>query len=176
MKETRRSQYLKQMQETESGGYVYAGNLYRLKGEAGSGRRQLFVLGIGTVLLALVVIGSGVIDTAGASDAFYVILPFIGEVSSLFILCWNAVKLVGKGGIYRGYVLETVRPRIPGAARMLSIFAAAGFLLSVYYLTRHGMEGEIFKSILYPALKLLDAGVSEWLRRHFLSLEWERTR
>ena len=176
MKETRRSQYLKQMKETESGGYAYAGDFYRLKGDAENGRRQRILIGAGAALLVLIVIGSGVIDAAGASDAFYVILPFIGEVSALFILCWNAVKLFAKKGIYREYVLETVLTRIPGAARMLSIFAAAGFLLSVYYLTRHGMEGHVFKSILYPALKLAAAGLSEGYRQFFEAREWEKVR
>ena len=88
------------IKQEADGSFSFDGKTYCLAdGDAGVKSTRLRLTG-GIVLLAACVIGSGCIDAAGASDAAYVILPFIGEVSALFVLCWNMAKLAS--GIFTG--------------------------------------------------------------------------
>ena len=142
-------------------------------GEPGSALRQRMMLIAGLGTLALIVLGSGCIDAKNAMGAFYVVLPYIGEVSALFGLAWNAVRLIRTGSGIRTYALEHAKPRIPGACRILTVFAAAGFVLSVLYIVLNGMGEKPADSIAYLLLKLAAAVIAEWYRRLFISTEWE---
>ncbi|MBQ3290779.1 MAG: hypothetical protein IJH43_00205 [Mogibacterium sp.] len=159
------------MQDTE-GNVIYTGAMHRIAGEEGhSARVRMLVL---LVITAAIVISSGCIDAGGAMGAFYVIFPYIGEVSSLFALAWSASKLFVPAEI-RTYVLNQSGEKIPGACRMLSIFAIAGLILSAVYLMRNGMGGEPAKNILYLGLKLMAALAAELFRKQYSVLKWEQS-
>lgn len=171
----RREERLREITQDSSGKVVYTEELWRIADSGGPGsalrQRMLLIAGLGT--LALIVLGSGCIDAKNAMGAFYVVLPFIGEVSALFGLAWNAVKVIRSGEGIRTYVLEHAKPRIPGACRILTVFAAAGFLLSVLYIVLNGMGEKPADGAAYLLLKLAAAVIAEWYRRLFLSTEWE---
>lgn len=156
------------IQDTE-GNYIYTGET--LKASPDPGKTRLLLAGW-LLTLAALIIGSGCIDAAGADSAFYVIMPYIGEVAALFALTWNAVKIVAGGEKIRKYVLNTAKERIPGACRILTIFASLGLVLSALFLLRNGMEGQTAKSILYLVLKLLTAITAEYYNKLFRSIDW----
>ena len=173
-KKERREERLRDIAQDSSGNMVYTGELWHIAGSGGSGsairQRMLLIAGLG--VLALIVLGSGCIDAKNAMGAFYVVLPYIGEVSALFGLAWNAVKLVRTAEV-RTYVLEHAKPRIPGACRILSIFSAAGLILSILYIVLNGMGDKPADGMAYLLLKLAAAIIAEWYRRLFITTEWE---
>ena len=170
------------IKQDAEGNFSFTGSVYRLAGDNAEVKSAQLRLTGGIVLLAACVIGSGCIDAAGASDAFYVILPFIGEVSALFVLCWNMAKLIpgifARDGADRGfgvrdYVFEKVGGRISGACTLLAVFATMGLVLSIVYITKNGTGNEAAKSICYMLLKISAACISLWYRRQFAALIWE---
>lgn len=173
-KKERREEKLRDITQDASGKMVYTGELWHIgdSGGPGSALRQRMLLIAGLAALALIVLGSGCIDAKNAMGAFYVVLPYIGEVSALFGLAWNAVKLIRSGEV-RTYVLEHAKPRIKGACRVLTVFAATGSLLSAFYLVLHGAGESPADSMAYILLKIAAAVISEWYRRCFLSTEWQ---
>ena len=169
---SRRNEKLADIVRDSSGSYVYTGEMYTLTGDA---RGQRLRFGAILAALAACVIGSGCIDAAGANNAFYVILPLIGEVSALFALCRNAVKVIRAGEGLRKYHYGSVSRVIPGACRVLTVFALFGLIASVSYLLRFGLGGQPVKSVAYPALKVLAAALAERCGGYFRSMEWEKT-
>ncbi len=169
-RESRREKKLRDIRIDEGGSAVYTGKMFRIAGDDGRIRRNL---ALGLAGLAAAVIGSGCIDAAGTTNAFYVILPFIGEVSALFALCWQAVKIIaGREGV-RQYVYEAAQKTIPGACRVLSVFALFGLAGAACYLLRHGMGGQSAKSVAYLALKVLAAAGAERYGRACRGLNWQ---
>ena len=138
----KREAKLRDIMQDAQGNVVYTGDLYRISesSEAGGKQRQKMLLILGLVLLVLIVTGSGCIDADNAMGSFYVVLPYIGEVSALFGLVWNAVKILYPSDGVRTYVLEHSRSRIPAACRILSVFAVISFVLSLIYMIRNGQE------------------------------------
>ena len=164
----RRDKRLRDIQLDAQGNPVYTGAVFRIAGDEGKTR---LYLGLGLAALAAVVIGSGCIDAAGATNSFYVILPFIGEVCALFALCWQAVKIIaGREGV-RQYVYDTAKGVIPGACRVLTVFALFGLVASGCYLWSHGF-GQTVKSVAYLVLKILAAAGAERYGRAYKGLEW----
>ena len=166
----RRKQKLADIVQDASGDPVYVGEEYAL---AGDGRGQRLRFGAILAALAAAVIGSGCIDAAGANSAFYVILPLLGEVSALFVLCWNAVKILTADRL-RKYTYESAGRLIPGACRVLTVFALFGLIASASHLARFGLDAQPVKSLAYPALKLLAAALAERCGRFYRALEWEK--
>lgn len=171
----KREARLRDITQDAKGNVVYIGDIWRIADDeqAGSGSRQRGVL-IGILaVLALAVVGSGCIDAKNAMGSFYVVLPYIGEVSALFGLAWNAVKVIGPSNGVRTFTLEHVRDRIPGACRILTVFALAGFLCSMVYLVRNGAGDKTADGIAYLMLKLAAAAIAEWYGRRFKATYWE---
>ena len=167
-----RNRKLRDMQQREDGSFEYAGAHYRpVPGKNGGSVRA--VLAAGLLLTGAIVISSGCINAAGASDSFYVIMPFIGEVCALFAITWSMIKLLFAGNSIREYVLESAKPRITAGAYILTAFACMGFALSVVYLFNNGMGGQPVKSVLYPCLKLAAAAAAYNYGRYFAGIKWE---
>ena len=165
----RRRDRLNDIVQTEDGSLVYTGRMRKIAGDDARVRRNL---ALGLIALAAVIIGSGCIDAAGATNSFYVILPFLGEVCALFALGWQASKVIaGKDGV-REYVFDSAAKGIPGACRVLTVFALFGLAASVFYLFSNGL-GQSVKSIAYLALKVLAAAGAERYGRAFRGLVWE---
>ena len=174
-KEKREARFRDIMQDAE-GKVVYTGDLWKIAdSESGSGAKQRGILTAVLAVIALAVIGSGCIDAKNAMGSFYVVLPYIGEVSALFGLAWNAVKVLVPSEGVRTYTLEHVSPRISGACRILTVFALAGLLFSAVYFFRHGAGEKTMDGIAYLMLKAAAAALAEWFSRMFSSVSWEKT-
>ena len=172
MAESKHKKILQTIQEKD-GEYSYTGSHYWIAGSEPQRRRKMTVLSAQVLVLVALVIGAGCIDGAGASSAFYVILPYIGEVAGLFFLCWNFAKLFGHKGKLREYVLEHVRSRVPGAAYVMAVFAGLGLILSLVWLLRNG-DGQPAAGYLYPVLKGLVLLLGIRFARDFRKAGWER--
>ena len=170
----RREAKLKDIMQDAGGNIVYTGDLWRISedGGPGPGRRTMLIAGL--ALLPVIVIGSGFIDAKNATGAFYVVLPFIGEVSALFGLAWNAVKVLLPGSGVRTYELQQASERIPAACTILMIFALTGLALSVLYLALNGAGDDMADGIAYLMLKLASAAIAGWYRRLFKTTAWEK--
>ena len=170
----KREARLKDIMQDAQGNVVYTGDLWCIADDeqAGSGQRQRAVL-IGVLaVLALAVIGSGCIDAKNAIGSAYVMLPYIGEVSALFGLLWNAAKVLFSHGGVGTYTLEHVRGRISGACRILTVFALAGFLFSTVYMIKYGAGDKTADGIAYLVLKIAAAAIAEWCSRRFRATVW----
>ena len=113
VKSENRRPYLKDIVRNENGDLVYTGDVYRIspgreisshesgsvssagtrtgaeaEREAGPGRIYLQLI-IRSLIPGVLSIASGCIGGAGSSHAFYVILPYIGEISALFAMYWS---------------------------------------------------------------------------------------
>ena len=159
----------------QDGTYQYVGDHYRVREDKGTGRKQLIKLLVFFLLTLAVVIFSGCINAAGNSEAFYVILPFVGEVSALFMLGWNVVRLFANRYKMRSYVLDHVRSRIPGASVFLCGFALLGLVMAAVFLMRNGSGGKTAASAVYLICKALAALLSLGCWKAFAGLEWEKT-
>lgn len=168
-KASRREKKLRDIQLDEQGAAVYTGTICRIAGDDRAARTKLAA---GLAALAAMVVGSGCIDSAGTTNTFYVILPFLGEVCALFGLCWQAMKVIaGREGV-RKYVHEAAAGIIPGASRVLCVFALFGLAASGYYLLRNGTEGQNVKAIAYLVLKVLTAAGAERYGRAYRGMKW----
>ena len=166
----KRKARLRDITEDAHGNMVYTGDSFRMKDP----QIRLKLIAV-LIALAAVVIGSGCIDAAGAAGSFYVIFPYIGEVSALFGLCWISVKVFAGKSSVRKYIVDNASTRIPGACRVLTVFAAAGLILSGLYLIRNGAGGQTVKSAVYLVLKIAAACLAEYYRRVYTGIIWERS-
>lgn len=173
----RRDRQLRDIMQDASGNIIYTGELWRIADskKAGSGTKQRVILTACLTALTAIVVGSGCIDAMNAMGSFYVVLPYIGEVSALFGLAWSATKVLAPSDGVRTYNLEHARPRIAGASRILTVFALAGLLFSAVYLFRHGAGDKTADGIAYLMLKAAAAALSEWFGYRFKATEWEKT-
>ena len=156
-----RWEFLNEFTKDASGEYIYTGE-YVLP-EFGD-RRVLWAL---TILSAAIVVGSGCIDAAGMHDSFYVILPYIGEVTGMFLFVWNSVKLLRRGGKIRKYVYESATKLIVPAAVVMGVFALVGAVCAVVHTVLKGFEGGALMCSLYIALKLAGAAVGLLAKKRF---------
>ena len=159
------------IEQDADGNVIYTGQLHRVAGDESQRRSIRLKLAAVLILLAAAVISSGCIDSKGAMGSFYVILPYIGEVSAMFALLWSSAKLLVPGEI-RTFVLENSGGKIAGECRILTFFALAGLLFSAVFIARSGSGDETVKNILYLVLKLAAAVLSEFCRKSFDSLKW----
>ena len=171
MKGTRRRDYLNDYKRSAEGDYVYTGDLYRFTGDV----RRMRVLTAALALASLAAtLGSGLINAAGMSNTFYVILPYIAEVGGMFFLCWNAVRLLRAGPVLKAYVYLAVSKRLPNAGLAICVSALVGLLGSVVFLILNGTGGKPVQSVLYPITKAASAAVGLLARRVTRAFTWEK--
>ena len=164
--------YLNDFVENESGGYSYAGKRYTVDRHYafyGDVYRKLLV---GAILMAIPSVGSGLIDAAGANGAFYVIIPFIGEISALFAIFWNVIRLMNQGEEVKEYAFKKSNTWIPGGAAVLMYFALTGLIMSAAYIITHGFEEKAFKCVLYLALKTVTGFLAFEYKKYYTTVEW----
>ena len=171
-KSPKRKDYLKEYKQGADGKFTYSGKTYKYAGteqERLTVNRNLILLA--AALLASIVI-SGLSDAPCAIRAFYVILPFIGEVCAYFALAWSLVKMLMEGREMRGYVFERAHNRITPAALILMFFAIFGALAAGLYLLGHGFEGQMVKNLLYIIFKGCNALLAFCFKKYYNTLEW----
>jgi hypothetical protein len=167
-----RFKHVDDVERKDDGTLVYTGGFYRIAGDAAEMKRTLISFVAGTLLLVALVVLSGCIDSKNAISSFTVIIPLIAEVCCLFVICWQAAKVAAGRGRVRTYVLESMTEKIPVACKMLVVVALTGMVFSLVYLFRHGADGQLLKSIVYPVLKLLIASTAVGYEKFFMTIRW----
>jgi len=165
-------EYLNDFVLNDDGGYSYTGRRYTVDRHYafyGDVYRKLL---IGAIIMAACSVGSGMIDAAGATGAFYVIIPFIGEISALFAMFWNIVKLMSQGEVVKEYAFKKTNLWIPGGAAVLMFFALTGLVMSTVYIITHGFEDKVFKCFLYLALKTVIAFLAFAYKKYYNTIQW----
>ena len=171
-KSPKRKEYLNEYKQDENGSFSYSGKYYRLYGDAGEVRKIKIILILGVIAMAAPIVGSGCIDAAGATGAYYVVIPMIGEFITLFVIGWNVVKLLAQGEKVKGYVLDQVESKVPPACIMLMAFAIAGACFAALYITFNGFGGKPIKCFLYLILKIATACIAFLFKKYYNNLDW----
>lgn len=167
----RKKARLRDITSDADGNVSYTGQLYRLvRSEGHPGRAEIALC---VVITAVLVAASGLIDADNAIGSFYVIIPYIGEVSAMFFLAWNSAKVLASSDV-RQYVRDEASPRITGSCRMLTVFAVIGLAMSALYLILNGTGDKPAGSFVYLALKCAAAAAAEVCRRLFIKADWEQ--
>jgi hypothetical protein len=164
--------YLNDFVQNEEGGYTYSGRRYsvdRHYADYGDVYRKFL---IGGIIMLAVSVGSGMIDAAGANGAFYVILPFIGEIAAIFAILWNVARLISQGEVVKEYAFKKISTWLPGGASMLMYFALTGLIMSAVYIITHGFEEKAFKCVLYLALKTVTAFLAFEYKKYYNTVQW----
>ena len=104
--------YLNDFHLNVSGEYVYEGELYALedKPQHAAKKKKFWVL---TALLTAVSVAGGCLPAPGMSNCFYVILPYLGELTCSLLVAWAAVRLGTNWSAVREYVYERSVPVLP---------------------------------------------------------------
>lgn len=169
---SKKKSYLKDFSEDARGEFHYTGGMLGFAGCKEEYRKAFCVLAGSMLALTAVILGSGFIDAESAHGSFYIILPYIGEVSAAFALIWNMVKILSSGRRIRSYVYESAVPKIGPACLILAFFAAAGAGLSGFFVLQQG-TADPAGSILYIALKILALGIALFIRKVFSGMRWD---
>ena len=97
--------YLNDFHLNVSGEYVYEGELYALedKPQHAAKKKKFWVL---TALLTAVSVAGGCLPAPGMRNCFYVILPYLGELTCSLLVAWAAVRLGTNWSAVREYRYE----------------------------------------------------------------------
>ena len=153
MKNPLKKEYLNQYKESAGGGYEFTGAYYSFSSGEFTKRVVLIILMLS--LLGALIVASGCLNAGGMKNSFYVILPYIGEVSAFFALAWNCLRLLFAGQRVKEYIFKAAYPRLPRISVALSIIAAVSLICSVVFIILNGAEGGALKCALYIGFKVL---------------------
>ena len=167
-----RWEYLNDYQKNESGEYEYKGGVYAFAADDDERRKAYVRLWAALTVTAASCVASGCLSGAGITNTFYVILPYIGEIASLFALMWYHIKLLTKGAEVKAYIYKSTQPKIPVASMLVAFFAIVGFAMSLVFSFVSHFEDGVLNAVLYLVLKAVSAAASLLYRNKFSKLEW----
>ena len=166
----RHKAHLDQHVRDVNGEYRYIGDWYALQG----GKSRLYPFLAAVSAAGVFMIASGYITAAGLKNTWYVIIPYVFEVSLLFALCWQAVRLACGRGRLKAFSFENVDPRIKPLCGALALAALLSALCSGVFLLKNGPDGTAAACAGYFILKALIAAASLWARRAYGGLVWAK--
>lgn len=171
-KKGRRS-YLNDIRPNLAGEYVYVGDYYCYVPQGKSYRRAVAEIAALSVLGFLALVAAGFVNAGGMGNCFYVIIPYMGEAISVFVLLWAVSKIIIKGEKLREYVYGSSVLRIPAASICCAAFAGAGMVCILVFTVLNGIDGSAGEYILLLAAKAAAVAAPLLLRRLMKSLKWE---
>lgn len=163
--------YLNDFHLNVSGEYVYEGELYALedKPQHAAKKKKFWVL---TALLTAVSVAGGCLPAPGMSNCFYVILPYLGELTCSLLVAWAAVRLGTNWSAVREYVYERSVPVLPRRAAAAAVFAALGAVAEIVFLAVAAEERHLPWGAVYLLLKAVVVFAAWEIRRLFLASNW----
>ncbi len=170
-KKGRRS-YLNDIRPNLAGEYVYVGDYYCYEPQGKSYRRAITEIAALTVLGFLGLVAAGFVRAGGMGNCFYVIIPYMGEAVSVFVLLWAVSKIIIKGEKLREYVYGSSVLRIPAACVCCAAFAGAGFICILVFTLLNGIDGGAGEYVLLIAAKAAAVAAPLLLRKLMKSLKW----
>lgn len=165
--------YLSYFVKNAAGEYIYTGKLYSLEGKKyGEFTAYLSVFSVFALISSIV---SGVIPVPGMLNSFYVIIPYILEISLTLSVVWAAARFIANKKPLREYVYDATVKALPVRALFAAIFSLAGIISETVFIILNG-TGE--KTLLCVCLYLLKAAVAVsmfLLRRYVNKTVWIKT-
>lgn len=171
-KKGRRS-YLNDIQPNLAGEYVYVGKYYCFVPQGKSYGKAIAEIVILALLSLAGLVAAGFVNAGGMGNCFYVIIPYMGEAISVFVLLWAVSKLLIKGEKLREYVYGSSVLRIPTAAVCCAAFAAVGIVCILIFTILNGPDGSIGEMMFLLLGKAFAVAAPLLLRRLIKSLRWE---
>ena len=163
--------YLNDFHLNVSGEYVYEGELYALedKPQHAAKKKKFWVL---TALLTAVSVAGGCLPAPGMRNCFYVILPYLGELTCSLLVAWAAVRLGTNWSAVREYVYKRSVPVLPRRAAAAAVFAALGAAAEIVFLAVAAEERHLPWGAVYLLLKAVGFFAAWEIRRFFLASNW----
>lgn len=169
-----RNSYLNDFRLNVAGEYIYDGALYACRdGADGIRAAQRRVWTAGALLVLAAVLG-GCIPAPGMQNHFYVILPYLGELTASLTVFWALVRLGRSWTSVREYVYERTVPALPRRAMAAAVCALLGAAAEGVHLVLSGAGGQVFPVALYFLLKLLAAASALTIRRAMILSNWDK--
>lgn len=170
-----RKAYLSDFTRDVSGQYIYSGELYAFSGDKEARKRAFTRIGLyGFAILALAVLG-GCIPSAGMQNCFYVIIPYIIELSAAVSIVWTIIKLFCGGEEIREYIYESTVPRLPRLAVFAVVSTVIDILAVLIFLILEWNGQGIVPTVIALIAKILIILLSFALRRFLAALSFVKT-
>ena len=134
--------YLQDFQENPDGSYVYTGKTWHADGALR--RRILGKLWALQAVMIFSVFMPGFMTTAGLLNTFYVIIPYVFWLISVFILAYTLGSMTFGGNPLKNYIYERSVLKYPSCTVLSLVCAAMTAIALLIFLLRGGSgEGEI---------------------------------
>ena len=171
MKNPKKWDYINDFKLTADGKYTYMGDYYSPEGDRSYKQVYIQYIFIACICTALV-IASGLINAAGMNNTFYVILPYVAQVCSVFALVWKTIRVVSSGEKVKAYVYETAVVRLTPALMSLFVCSLITFFASLLFIILNGTENKTILCISYLILQAVTAAVSFTSRLYCRKIKW----
>ena len=171
MKTAKGRKYLDDFKKTPGGDYVYTGQIFVISAP----KHATATLTALSAAASAAVIGSGCVNAAGMNNSFYVIIPYILEISAVFALCLQTVKLSFAGSEIKAYIKDSAEKYLPAAAVGLIASAAISIIASGVFLILNGTGGKHLLCAVYLILKATGIVLGVFIRRHIKNFEWQQS-
>ena len=169
-----RKAYLNDFHKNARGEYEYQGAVYEWKGEKGGLCKELILRWILCISMLIVLIAAGCLDAPGATNRFYVVLPY--TISFVFGIStvWGVWRLFSGGNPLRSYIYDASIAQIPLRCIGTMVCAGAAILGEVIYLFKNGFEGKTAGILGFLFLLVIALVLSGILRKRVQKMPWEK--
>lgn len=158
----------------EGGRFVYRGVTYRFEGSPFERRRRYASIALLSSLSLAASIAAGCIPSAGMDDCFYMLIPWVLQLTAGILLFVATARLLLSGDPIRAYAYEKSVLLLPARGMISAISALPCLLASALYLILNGFEGKVPATLLYLFLSAVTAVLSFLLARLSGTLRYEK--
>ncbi len=163
-KENKKSKkaYLRDFKPDVNGKYTYQGSYFIFKSGAKSMNLTLLKrnLLLFTSILVISTISGGLLEGAGITNSFYVILPYIIEVGGTGTYLWAFIQFYKQGERIREYIYKASFEKMPIRVMVGFVGGTMGLVGNLIYVILNGFEGKILATVIYLVLKVLVMAVA----------------
>lgn len=155
----KRYSYLDDYKRGMDGKYVYYGRHYIFEGTQQELRRYKWILGITDLLLAALFVVGGCLDAGAIWNSWFVILPFMLEAISIFLLLWKTITLMMEKSPVKAYLYKKTVPWFKPCGVILIIACLLSFCMALLCLLLNPELVHLVPCIFYLVIKLVMAGI-----------------
>lgn len=152
-------EYLNDFKQDEDGKYRYRGAVYAFDGDILEQRSFKLRLTILMSLTAVFTLAPECFPPTEMSRSFITIIPWAMSLAAVFVTNWAGVRLLCRFNDLKEYVYLKTVARLPICSAAASILCAVTMLAQTIYLAVNGFSGEVWLSVIRPALAAIDAVV-----------------
>jgi hypothetical protein len=120
--------------------------------------------------MAAAVAVAGCVPAHGMEGSFYVLLPYVASLLSVFLILWLMVRLTAGGDPLRDYVYKATVGKYAARSALAMICAGCAGAGECAYLLLHGFES-YGDGVFLACQAALCIGACLW-RREFQALRW----